>query len=142
MFRNVLAPCDLEGSSEAGLDYAADLARSQGARLVVVHVLTSRAIDVTDVPHQAAPLRRRAEDQAAATLEPMVAEVAEGVETEIVVRFGDPAREILRVAGEFEADAIVITVKNRSRVGKLLMGSHAQEIILASTRPVICVPKG
>lgn len=141
MFQTVLAPCDLEGSSEAGLRYAAELARVQGGRLVVVHVLTSRDIDVSDVPHTAMPLREQAEQKASATLEPLVAEVADGIPFALVTRFGDPAREVLAVADEFEADVVVITVKNRSRVGKLLMGSHAQEIILSSDRPVLCIPK-
>lgn len=141
MFRTVVAPCDLEGSSDAGLRYAAEVARTGNGRLVVVHVLTSRAIDVADVPHRAAPLRHQAEERAMGTLEGMVAAVAAGLDTEIVVRFGDPAREIRRVADEHDASVIVITVKNRSRVGKLLMGSQAQEIILTSTRPVVCVPK-
>ena len=60
------------------------------------------------------------------------------VETEVV--WGDPAMEIHRLAASIGADAIVITVKNRSRVGKLLLGSHAQQIILGAERPVICVP--
>ena len=142
MFSTIIAPVDLEGSSEAGLRYAVDLARSQGAKLVLVNVLTSRAIDVAEVPHEPKPLRQLAEERSHQELDQMIGELAADLETEAVVRFGDPAREILQVAAGLGADGIVITVKNRSRIGKMLMGSQAQEIILSSRIPVVCIPRG
>lgn len=107
-----------------------------------MNVLTSRDIDVAEVPHEPKPLRQVAEDRSREMLEQKLADLAGDLDTQVVVRFGDPAREILQVATEMKADGIVITVKNRSRVGKMLMGSQAQEIILASSVPVICVPRG
>ncbi len=141
VFSTIIAPADLEGSSEPGLRYASSLAREQGARLIAVNVLTSRDIDVAEVPHEPKPLRQVAEERSRELLEQKLVELAGDLDTQIVIRFGDPAREILQAAAEAGADGIVITVKNRSRVGKMLMGSHAQEIILASPVPVICVPR-
>jgi nucleotide-binding universal stress UspA family protein len=57
---------------------------------------------------------------------------------EIVV--GDsPARDVVRVADEIGADLLVIGLRNRSRVGKLLLGSDAQEILLTAPCPVLAV---
>ncbi len=39
------------------------------------------------------------------------------------------------------AGLIGVTVKNRSRLGKLLMGSQTQQIILSADVPVLCVAK-
>jgi nucleotide-binding universal stress UspA family protein len=46
---------------------------------------------------------------------------------------------VLEVADELDASVIVIGLRHRSPVGKLLMGSTAQRILLSSTRPVLSV---
>jgi nucleotide-binding universal stress UspA family protein len=52
---------------------------------------------------------------------------------------GDAADEVLRVAREVDASVIVIGLRRRSPVGKLLMGSSAQRILLDADRPVLAV---
>ena len=52
---------------------------------------------------------------------------------------GDAADEVLRVAQEADASVIVIGLRKRSPVGKLLMGSSAQRILLDADRPVLAV---
>ncbi|CCG02595.1 universal stress protein [Blastococcus saxobsidens] len=52
---------------------------------------------------------------------------------------GDAADEVLRVAEEVDASVIVIGLRKRSAVGKLLMGSSAQRILLDADRPVLAV---
>jgi nucleotide-binding universal stress UspA family protein len=52
---------------------------------------------------------------------------------------GDLADEVVRVAGEVDASVIVIGLRRRSPVGKLLMGSTAQRILLDADRPVLAV---
>ena len=51
----------------------------------------------------------------------------------------DVAAEIIRVADEVSADLIVIGVRRRSPVGKMFMGSVAQEVLLDATVPVLAV---
>ena len=52
---------------------------------------------------------------------------------------GELADEVLRVAQETDASVIVIGLRRRSPVGKLLMGSNAQRILLDADRPVLAV---
>ncbi|WP_346623382.1 universal stress protein [Blastococcus montanus] len=52
---------------------------------------------------------------------------------------GEVADEVLRVARETDASVIVIGLRRRSPVGKLLMGSSAQRILLDADRPVLAV---
>jgi nucleotide-binding universal stress UspA family protein len=52
---------------------------------------------------------------------------------------GEIADEVLRVAQETDASVIVIGLRKRSPVGKLLMGSSAQRILLDADRPVLAV---
>ncbi|MPZ94045.1 MAG: universal stress protein [Propionibacteriales bacterium] len=51
----------------------------------------------------------------------------------------DPAESILRTAREYDADLIVIGVRHRTPVGKLLLGSTAQRVILDAECPVLAV---
>ena len=50
-----------------------------------------------------------------------------------------PAADLLDTASEIGASAIVIGIRSRSRVGKFLLGSDAQEIILGAQIPVMTV---
>lgn len=72
------------------------------------------------------------------TLEQRLAD--SGVEHEVRQTMGrDIADEILAVATDVDADAIVIGIRHRSPVGKLIMGSVAQRVIIDAACPVIAV---
>ena len=51
----------------------------------------------------------------------------------------EPADEVLNVAKEVDADLIVIGLRRRTPVGKLILGSTAQRILLGSTGSVLSV---
>lgn len=55
------------------------------------------------------------------------------------VRGHDAANELLDAAEQHEAHLIVIGLRRRSPVGKLIMGSTAQHILLEATCPVLAV---
>ena len=54
----------------------------------------------------------------------------------------DLAEEILDLAREHDVSLIVIGLRQRSQVGKFIMGSHAQRILLQADRPVLAVKAG
>ncbi len=66
---------------------------------------------------------------------------AEGIEHEVrqLVRGLDPAEDLIAVATETEADFIVIGLRRRTPVGKLILGSNAQRILLEAPCPVLAV---
>ena len=51
----------------------------------------------------------------------------------------DRGHKVLQVSSESSASLIVVGVRPRSPVGKLLLGSVAQRIILDATCPVLAV---
>lgn len=50
-----------------------------------------------------------------------------------------PGSDLLRIAEAEDADLIIIGLGKRSRVGKALLGSDAQSILLSADRPVLCL---
>jgi len=114
---------------ETALDHAVREARSREARLVVVN--TSRGDALVD--------ERYADDDQLAILRARLADT--GVDHEVVhtMRGRDASEEILAVAEERRADLIVIGLRRRSPVGKLLLGSTAQRVLLDAPCPVLAV---
>ena len=66
---------------------------------------------------------------------------AAGIEHQVrqLVRGKEPAEEICALADEVDASLIVIGLRRRSPVGKLLLGSNAQQILLGANCPVVAV---
>ncbi len=56
-----------------------------------------------------------------------------------LVRGKEPAEDLIAVAEEEQADFIVIGLRRRTPVGKLILGSNAQRILLEAPCPVLAV---
>jgi nucleotide-binding universal stress UspA family protein len=65
----------------------------------------------------------------------------EGLEVEVrqLIRGNEPAEDLIAVAGETDADLIVIGLRRRTPVGKLILGSNAQRILLDAPCAVLAV---
>lgn len=66
---------------------------------------------------------------------------AAGIDSQIIESTyrDDLTEEFLRIATERKASLIVIGLRQRTQVGKFIMGSHAQRILLQADRPVLAV---
>jgi|ERR1051326_5561980 nucleotide-binding universal stress UspA family protein len=60
-----------------------------------------------------------------------------GVPTESVVRFGDPATEIVEEAVRFDADLLAMPTRGRSGVSRLAFGSVAEQVTHRAPMPVL-----
>lgn len=118
----------------AALERAEEEARLRGARLVIVH--SSRG-GTRESPEDALANRQ--------DLEAIGDRLAAGdVEHELreLVRGETPAEDVVGVANELGASMIVIGLRRRSRVGKLVLGSNAQDILLTADCAVLAVKPG
>ena len=59
--------------------------------------------------------------------------------TQLLIRGLAPGEDVVEFARENHIDEIIVGVKRRSKVGKLLMGSTAQYVILNAHCPVVTV---
>jgi nucleotide-binding universal stress UspA family protein len=142
MAKRILLPLDRSDSARAVLPIVGDLARGSGATVRLLHVAPVPRERVTDdgrVVAYANQEMERIESDRRKFLEAAEAEL-QGVPVETVVRFGNPADEILIEAGAFGADLIAVTacgrgwVRNMLRhvVGKLLRRSEVPVLVLAT----------
>ncbi|HQV83887.1 MAG TPA: universal stress protein [Ornithinibacter sp.] len=65
----------------------------------------------------------------------------DGLELEVrqLVRGNEPAEDLIAVANDTDADLIVIGLRRRTPVGKLILGSNAQRILLDAPCAVLAV---
>ena len=59
-----------------------------------------------------------------------------------LVRGFEPAEDLISIAETSKAELIVIGLRRRSPVGKLILGSNAQRILLDAPCPVLAVKVG
>jgi nucleotide-binding universal stress UspA family protein len=116
---------------KAALLRAAEEAKLRNSRLVVVNSNRGgREFDREDAI------------ESESELEQVKRELRElGVEHEVrqLVRGMDPAEDLVNVATELDAEFIVIGLRRRSPVGKLILGSNAQRVLLDAPCPVLAV---
>jgi nucleotide-binding universal stress UspA family protein len=137
--RTILVPVDFEEASEKALAAAAELAKTFGAKLVIVHAYELPFYPYPGIaaPTAANDLPRTIRDAATAGLEGLVARVKEQAPTvEALLRMGPAADEILAAAHEKKADLIVMGTHGRKGVAHALLGSIAEKIVRRSDVPV------
>ena len=59
--------------------------------------------------------------------------------THLLIRGHTPGEDLVEFAKEHQVDEIIVGIKRRSKVGKLLLGSTAQFVILGAHCPVVTV---
>ena len=116
--------------SEAAVGAAVDEARRRSGRLIVVHSARGGEEDARTVSDNR---------DALAGLEAQLRSQGLDVVVRDLIRGKDPADDLIEVAEKENAALIVIGLRRRSPVGKLLMGSHAQDILLRADCPVLAV---
>jgi nucleotide-binding universal stress UspA family protein len=115
----------------AALRRGAEEARLRGNRLVVINSNRGgRELSPEDARRQESELEDVREQLN-----------RDGIENEVrqMVRGLEPAEDLIAVAEEVGADFIVIGLRRRTPVGKLILGSNAQRVLLEATCPVLAV---
>jgi nucleotide-binding universal stress UspA family protein len=134
--KTILHPTNFSDRSQHALRLACELAEDYDAHLIVLHVanvptagfvegvviadpeewnrIGREQLDRLELPHMSAPVDRWLEQ-------------------------GEPVAVILDVAQEAEADLIVMGTHGRTGVGRLLIGSVAEQVLRKAACPVLTV---
>ncbi len=116
---------------DAALSQAIEEAKLRGSKLIVVS--SHRGGEQFD---------DTASHEAEVSLEKVNQQVRDsGVEHEVrqMVRGFEPAEDLISIAEANGAELIVIGLRRRSPVGKLILGSNAQRVLLDAHCPVLAV---
>jgi nucleotide-binding universal stress UspA family protein len=119
-------------AKHVALQEAAREAAGRGTTLAVLHVVESLDLDVADAYRNGLTQE----------IEESLAEVgADGVtwDLHLSVADQDVAEKILELATAAKAEVLVIGARRRSPVGKFLLGSVTQTLILQAEVPVLVV---
>jgi nucleotide-binding universal stress UspA family protein len=115
----------------AALRRAADKAQLRHSRLVVVNSHRGgREFDGEDAVESQEELEQVRKELWAAGVEHEVRQLVRGM---------DRADDLVNVAQEVDAEIIVIGLRRRSPVGKLILGSNAERVLLDAPCPVLVV---
>ena len=146
MWKKLLVPHDFSPCAERALGTAVELANVHGSELALVHVSQLPAnlpLDTLVTPAGgAAPLRvdeyttRGARRQLEAIAAPLR---LAGLAVSTLAVTGEVAEQILSLATEIGADALVVGTHGRQGMSRLLLGSVAEKVLRSAPVPVVCV---
>jgi nucleotide-binding universal stress UspA family protein len=137
--RNILFSTDFSPNTQVALQYAMAVARRFESRLFLAHVIPTdsyRLAPPQDAQTVSQWVRREAEEQMAAL---MVTGILRDVPHQVLLGEGSLWPTLAGMIDENEIDLIVAATHGRAGVGKLFLGSVAEEIFRHAKCPVMTV---
>lgn len=136
--KRIVCCTDFSAEADKAFDAAADMAEKTGAHLFVLNVIPAGSEFVAF----GEPNPSLLPDEESITQRAEARYVAKaGVDAEVVVRYGSPAKRIIEFVKEQNADLVVIGARGVGRVAGLLGGgSVADKVVKNSPVPVLVVP--
>jgi len=139
--KNVLFATDFSPTSEAALPYATAICRRFGSTLHTAHVISEASlllmtggVDYVSM----GTIYEDAHSEAKEKIEQVAARL-EGIPHRAYVRHGQVWKNLANIIEENEIDLIVVGTHGRTGLGKLLLGSVAEDILRHAPCPVLTV---
>jgi len=122
------------------MPFAFKQAEETGARLILLHVLaagTGMAVDAVGMPYYDPA---GALEFAEKALQPWCEQATRrNMGCDALLREGNAAQQIGAVVRQFQADRVLLGTRSRSKLGKLLLGSVAEQVLRSVNLPVFTV---
>ncbi len=131
--KKILCPIDFSEYSMMALEYAIFLSRQLGAQLYVVHIAEFFTYKV--------PMLKM--DRLMGKIDKRIAEIARKHRYKIkniIHDRGEPAKKIIEIAREQDADIITMATHQRKGIEKFFLGSISEKVLLYSKIPVLILP--
>ena len=133
-FNSVLFATDFTAQSLEGLPYAVSLAREYRSHIVLLHVI--RQFKKEEI------LGELSAAEAISHLSQLLPPDSKlWYRPELMVKYGEPAKNIIDTASRCGADLIVLGVRDRGRFGMVthLEGTTAYDVVVGASCPVLTV---
>jgi nucleotide-binding universal stress UspA family protein len=136
--KTIVVATDLNGHSDAALEYARKIAGAYGARLVLSYGVDP--LDYAAIDTLPGTLLSAMPEEARSALARMSEELArEGIHSHSEVRQGAVVTTLLDVARQYEAGLIVVGTEGREGAGPVVVGAIAEELVRSAECPVLAV---
>jgi nucleotide-binding universal stress UspA family protein len=135
--RNILFATDLSPEAGKALPYAKEIARRYGATIYAVHVIRQ---DV--YPFELSytwPLMAEAEEHFRGTAKQELEKALQGISHELIFEEGQIWPTLSQILHKKKIDLLVLGTHGRSGIGKVMMGSVAEQLFRQATCPVLTV---
>ena len=140
----IVCPTDFSATSSRAVDYAATMADSFDAELVLLHVIPTmdyplRSFGMSSSLHH---IQEELEKRAMQSLENRAKKLAESlpdVKVRLVLRSGEAHEATMECAKEEGADMIVMGTHGHTGITHALLGSTAEKVVRLSSCPVLTV---
>jgi len=132
--KTILFPTDFSTASDAALSHAETLANQAAATLLIVHV------EEPPLAYGGGELYYGLPEPNSERIQKMLEDVRprdSAVRFEHRLTMGDPAGEVVRLAGDEGCEMIVMGTHGRTGLTRLLMGSVAEQIVRRAPCPVL-----
>ena len=145
MYQRVLVPVDGSPTSNRGLAEAIALARLTGGRMRLINIVDMFGIAMeanafAGVSGELIPLMREGGQKVLALARAQAEAAGVGVDTALREGFGGRVSDlVIDEARAWAAELIVIGTHGRRGVGRLLLGSDAEQILRMAPVPVLLV---
>lgn len=141
--RRIMHPTDFSGASSAAFRRAVDMAKTNTAELLLVHVITSVVPIMTDgyvSPRVYEDLEAAARADGQKQLDKLVRKARQaGARVKGLLLEGVPHERIAQAARSKKADMVVMGTHGRTGFAKLVLGSVASRVLTVAPCPVLTV---
>ncbi|MCM3759793.1 universal stress protein [Alkalihalobacillus oceani] len=137
MFKRILVPADGSDHSCRAVEYAADLAKTFSAEMIILYVVddTTAKTDVVAANSKDEVDKKRKEKLAPVT------ELIErtGVAYNTRVIHGEPGPAIVKFANDGKYDCLVVGSRGLNRLQTMVLGSVSHKVVKRANMPVLIV---
>ncbi|MEO6593952.1 MAG: universal stress protein [Planctomycetota bacterium] len=139
--RRIVCPTDFSPTAARAVDYAAEMARTFEAELILLHVIPEMNYPLrsfgmaSSFPHLKTELQARANE----ALQEVCKKSLAGVTYRTELRDGEAHSQVLECAKATQADLIVIGTHGHTGIMHAFLGSTAEKIVRLATCPVLTV---
>ncbi len=136
--KNILFATDFSPCSNAALPYALSVARRYGATLHAAYVMPIEAEMVLLSP-ESWPAVAEEDDQRIQLYIDQLEKQLQAIPHSVLTPRGNVANALAQIIEERDIDLLVLGTHGRTGVGKLLIGSVAEEVFRRATCPVLSI---
>jgi nucleotide-binding universal stress UspA family protein len=139
MFKTIVWATDGSKHADRALEYAAEMAQSNGGKLLVVHIVETYVSSRTagqNLYYGEGEIEQKVNDQAAE----LTAKDRFETEVHVVPSTVSVAKRIAQIARDAGADLIIVGTRGRSALDGALRGSVTHRLLHVAHCPILAVP--